>query len=151
MSHHSGALSGMDKGFLIYESPETPMHVAALLKFAPGGLSPDPDTLDLDLFRSFISKRLDDLPRYRQRIEHRPLFEHPIWVDDDHFDLEYHLRHTALPHPGDSASLNRLIARLIEQPLDQKRPLWEIWTIEGLDEGGFAMLFKIHHCMVDGA
>ncbi len=151
MSHHSGALSGMDKGFLIYESPETPMHVAALLKFGPRGLAPDPEALDLDHFRTFISKRLDDLPRYRQRIEHRPLSEHPVWVDDDHFDIEYHLRHTALPHPGDSASLNRLIARLIEQPLDLKRPLWEIWTIEGLEEGGFAMLFKIHHCMVDGA
>ena len=73
-----------------------------------------------------------------------------MWVDDPHFDLAYHLRHTALPAPGDDAELCRLMGRLMSQPLDRDRPLWETWLVEGLADGRWALVFKVHHCMVDG-
>src|ERR1035441_8229727 len=95
--------------------------------------------------------KLHLIPRYRQRFRSVP-FElgRPVWVDDPHFDLGYHLRHTALPAPGDDAAFDRLMGRLMSQPLDRERPLWEGWLVEGLEGGQWALVFKIHHCMVDG-
>ena len=74
----------------------------------------------------------------------------PVWVDDPHFDLGYHLRHTALPVPGDDGAFCRLMGRLMSVPLDRERPLWEAWLVEGLEGGRWALVFKVHHCMVDG-
>src|SRR6185503_2223724 len=74
----------------------------------------------------------------------------PIWIDDDRFRLAYHVRHTALPRPGDDRVLKRLAGRIMSQPLDRKRPLWEMWIVEGLDDDRFAVISKTHHCMVDG-
>ena len=151
MNHRSTALSGLDKGFLLFETPETPMHVAALLRFSVEQLQTEEGGLDIQRIRDLVETRLDDMPRYRQHIIHRPLSAEPAWMDSEGFDLTYHVRHTALPQPGDRTALNELAGRLIEQPLDRKRPLWELWVIEGLAEDEFALLFKIHHCMVDGA
>jgi len=79
-----------------------------------------------------------------------PLTNDPVWVDDDGFELDYHVRHSHLPRPGSDAQLKTFASRVLERPLDRKRPLWEMWFIEGLSGGRFAMLCKVHHCMVDG-
>src|SRR4029079_10370349 len=86
-----------------------------------------------------------------QRLQHSWFLSAPIWVDYDHFNIHYHVRHTALPKPGDARQLKRLAARIMAQHLDRTKPLWEIWIVEGLDDGKkVAMISKIHHCMVDG-
>ena len=87
----------------------------------------------------------------RQRIKRIPFEDHPVWIDDPHFNLEYHLRHTSLPRPGGMDQLDRMSARIEAQRLDRSRPLWECWVLEGLEDDRFALLLKIHHCMVDPA
>jgi hypothetical protein len=79
-----------------------------------------------------------------------PLIGHPVWVDDARFNLDYHLRHTALPEPGDERQLKRLFGRLMSQKLDLHKPLWEMWFVEGLEGNRFALITKVHHCMIDG-
>jgi diacylglycerol O-acyltransferase len=91
------------------------------------------------------------VPRYRKVVKFVPLqLGRPVWVDDPHFRLEYHVRHTALPPPGDEENLRRLVGRLMSQQLDRNRPLWELWMVEGLENGKWAIISKVHHCMVDG-
>src|SRR5690606_33634373 len=90
------------------------------------------------------------VPRYRQRLAHTPIERHPIWIDDPHFNLHYHVRHTRLPHPGDERQLKRLAGRILSQHLDRAKPLWEVWVVEGLAGDRFALVSKTHHCMVDG-
>ena len=95
--------------------------------------------------------KLDPVPRYRQKVRFVPLgLGRPVWVEDPHFNLAYHLRHTALPAPGTEEPLRRTAARIFAQHLDRNKPLWEIWMIEGLSENRWALLSKVHHCMVDG-
>ena len=90
------------------------------------------------------------MPRYRQRVREAPAsIGRPLWIDDVEFDLEYHVRHTALP-PGERYGLEDLVGRVMSHPLDRRRPLWEMWLIEGLDDGRWALLSKVHHCVVDG-
>src|SRR4029078_9904841 len=90
-------------------------------------------------------------PRARQFVKFVPFqLGRPVWVDDPHFNLEYHVRHTALPSPGGEAELRRLVGRVMGQQLARAKPLWEIWVVEGLEDGGWALLSKTHHCMVDG-
>ena len=92
------------------------------------------------------------IPRYRQKLAWTPLEGWPVWVDDRHFDIGYHLRHLSLARPGTLAQLRELASRILARPLDRSRPLWEIWVIEGLEGGDqFALLNKVHHCMIDGA
>jgi WS/DGAT/MGAT family acyltransferase len=91
------------------------------------------------------------VPRFRQKLATVPLgLGRPVWVDDTHFNLEYHVRHTALPPPGDERQLKRLAARIMSQQLDRSKPLWEIWIAEGLADDRFALISKTHHCLVDG-
>ena len=91
------------------------------------------------------------MPRYRQRLAFVPFDQgRPVWVDDPHFNVRYHVRHTALPRPGGDAELKRLAGRVFSQALDRSRPLWELWLVEGLAEGRFAVLSKTHHALVDG-
>ncbi|HZR81465.1 MAG TPA: wax ester/triacylglycerol synthase family O-acyltransferase [Candidatus Binatia bacterium] len=143
-------LSGLDHSFLHFETQNSYMHVASTCLFR-GGSSLDGDGgIDIARARAHIASRLHLIPRYRQRLGYVPVTNDPIWVDDDRFDLEYHVRHSHLPHPGSDAQLKTLCARILERPLDRRRPLWEIWLIEGLEGGRFAMLSKVHHCMVDG-
>ena len=105
----------------------------------------------LDELLAHIASRLDLVPRYRQRLAHTPLDRgRPLWVDDPHFSVEEHVRHTALPAPGGRGELLELVARVFSTQLDRSRPLWELWFVEGLAEGGFALIFKSHHALIDG-
>ena len=143
-------LSGLDHAFLHFETPATYMHVALTAIFDGGSLSLPDGGIDIERIRAHVASRLHLLPRYRQRLHHVPLTGDPVWVDDDAFDLELHVRHSHLPRPGTDAQLKGLIARLLERPLDRRRPLWEMYFVEGLPGNRFAMLCKVHHCMVDG-
>jgi WS/DGAT/MGAT family acyltransferase len=94
---------------------------------------------------------LDLVPRYRQRLAPVPLGQgRPVWIDDPHFSVRYHLRHTGLPAPGDDAALKQLAGRLFSQPLDRNKPLWELWLVDGLSDDRFALIGKAHHALVDG-
>src|SRR5258705_7787247 len=120
------------------------MHVASVLVF-DGQAPPYPDLLD------HVERRLHFVPRYRQKLAFVPYGQgRPKWIDDPHFNLRYHVRHTALPRPGTDAELKRLAGRLFAQPLDRSKPLWELWLVEGLSGGRFALLSKTHHALVDG-
>jgi len=141
---HYERLSFLDSTYLALEGPSTPMHVGATLVFEPGG------GVDVDALRDLIADRLRHVPRYRQRLEWIPIERHPVWVDDAHFDLGFHVRHVALPHPGGPSQLRSLAGRVFSQQLDRSRPLWECWVVEGLEDGGFALITKVHHCMIDG-
>lgn len=143
-------LSGLDGSFLAFETPTTYMHVAVTAVFEVGPIATPNGGVDIKRIRAHIGSRLRLIPRYRQRVRHIPLVNDAVWVDDDEFDLSYHVRHTSLPRPGGERQLQRLCAEILERPLDRRRPLWEVWIVEGLIDGRFAMLAKVHHCMVDG-
>ena len=143
-------LTFLDNSFLIMEGPNQPMHIAGTAMFTGGNLIQPEGGLDIDRIRAYVASRLHLIPRYRQRLASLPLQGRPIWVDDTHFNIHYHVRHTALPRPGDERQLKRLAARIMSQHLDRSKPLWEIWFVEGLADDRFAMISKIHHCMVDG-
>ena len=137
-------LSSLDAGFLHVETDTQQMHVGSLLVFE--GPVPDYDEL-----RDHLESCFDSVPRYRQRIQRMPLdLARPIWVDDPHFSLAYHLRHTAVPAPGGDAQVRRLVGRIMSQRLDLDRPLWETWLVEGLPESRWALITKTHHAMIDG-
>jgi diacylglycerol O-acyltransferase / wax synthase len=137
-------LSVLDEMFLHLEGPDTHMHVGGVAVF--DGPPPDYEEV-LDAFRT----RLHMVPRFRQKLALVPFGAgRPVWVDDTHFNLEYHIRHTALPSPGDAAKLKRLTARIMSQQLDRSKPLWEIWFAEGLSNDRFAIISKAHHCIIDG-
>ena len=114
-------LSDLDALFLYMETPETPMHVASVTIFRPAAASDDL----FQRFRAHTAARLDLVPSYRRRLEWTPLgIDHPVWVDDDAVDLDYHIRHAALPKPGGMAELRTLVAQMHAVPLDRTRPLW---------------------------
>jgi len=133
------------------ETPTSPMHIAGIATFEAGPLKTSDGGIDIDTIRDYVASRLHLIPRYRQRIAYIPLENRPVWVDDEHFNIHYHLRHIALPKPGDAKQIKRLAARVMAQHLDRQKPLWEIWILEGLaDPAHFVMITKVHHCMVDG-
>ncbi len=137
-------MSAMDSSFLHVENDVTPMHIGAVSLFE----GPAPPFEDL---RKMVAGKLDLVPRYRQKVRFVPLGAGtPAWVDDPHFSLDYHLRHTAIPKPGSEEQLRKMAARVFSQHLDRNKPLWELWSIEGLSDGRWALLSKVHHCMVDG-
>jgi WS/DGAT/MGAT family acyltransferase len=140
-------LSALDAAFLYTETPETPMHVAGLAMFAKPA-----DGLDVfAAFRSHTAERLSALPSYMRRPVSTPLgLDHPTWVGVNAIELDHHVRHLALPRPGNMAQLRELVARLHAAPLDRSRPLWEYYLIEGLESGGFAVYAKLHHSSMDG-
>jgi WS/DGAT/MGAT family acyltransferase len=143
-------LGQLDRSFLLLETDCAHMHVAALQIFEPGSLVRSDGSLDADHLCSYIHSRLHLIPRYRQRIVSTPLEGHPVWIDDASFNIRYHVRHSALPRPGNEQQLKSLVGRLVSQQLDRSKPLWEMWVIEGLADGRFAILSKTHHCMIDG-
>ena len=143
-------LSAQDRSFLDLEGPSTHMHVAGAFLFEKGPLATPQGGVDIDKVRESVEARLHRIPRYRQRLAWIPVEDHPVWIDDDRFNIHYHVRHTALPAPGDDRQLKRLCARVMSQPLDRGRPLWEMWVVEGLEHDRFALVCKTHHCMVDG-
>jgi diacylglycerol O-acyltransferase len=137
-------MSPMDSSFLHIENGTTPMHIGAVSIFA----GPPPPFADL---RAMVEGKLALVPRYRQKVRFVPLAAGPpIWVDDPHFSLDYHLRHTAIPAPGDEPQLRQMASRVFSQALDRDKPLWELWMVEGMRDGRWALLSKVHHCMVDG-
>lgn len=149
MTVHYERLSNLDASFLALESRSTHMHVGAIAVFGPGPHSSE-EGVDIDTIRELVASRLHRIPRYRQRLATVPLEGHPVWVDDEHFHIEYHVRHVAIPHPGTEEQLKALAGRLMSQQLDRTRPLWELNVVEGLAGGGFALIGKVHHCMIDG-
>lgn len=137
-------LTGLDSSFLHLERGATHMHVAACAIFE--GEPPAHEEL-IDAIQS----RLHLVPRYRQRLAVVPFGQgRPVWVDDPHFNVAYHVRHSALPAPGAEQQLMRMTGRVFSQALDRSRPLWELWLVEGLTGGRFALLSKTHHALVDG-
>jgi WS/DGAT/MGAT family acyltransferase len=137
-------MSPMDASFLHIEGPNNPMHIGGVSIFE----GPAPSFVRL---QEMVAGKLDRVPRYRQKVRFVPLgLGRPVWVDDPYFNLAYHLRHSALPDPGDEHVLRRTAARIFAQHLDRTKPLWEIWMIERLSESRWALLSKVHHCMVDG-
>ena len=137
-------LTGLDSSFLHLERDFAHMHVAGVSVF-------EGDAPAYDELIEAIESRLHLVPRYRQRLAFVPLHQgRPVWVDDPHFKVRYHVRHTGLPRPGGDAELKRLAGRVFSQALDRSRPLWELWLVEGLAGGRFALLSKTHHALVDG-
>ena len=137
-------MSPMDASFLHIENEVTHMHIGSVGIFE--GPPPGPDDIP-----EAIAAHLPLVPRYRQRVRFVPLaLGRPLWVDDPHFKLDYHVRRTALPAPGSEKQLRRTAARIFAQHLDRTKPLWEIWLVEGLSRSRWALLSKVHHCMVDG-
>jgi diacylglycerol O-acyltransferase / wax synthase len=137
-------LTALDSLFLDIEDRSAHMHVGAVAVFE----GPPPPYRDL---LALIEARLHQVPRYRQRVMQVPLKQgRPVWVDETQFDLEYHVRRTALPAPGGDGELKKLVGRLFSQALDREKPLWELWLVEGLGDARFAVVSKTHHCMLDG-
>jgi WS/DGAT/MGAT family acyltransferase len=143
-ARHLDRLTAIDASFLHQEGPVSHMHIGALC------VAEGPAPLYDDLLDS-VRRRLHMVPRYRQRLVFPPANSaRPLWTDDTDFNLEYHVRHTALPSPGSHEQLMNLVARVFSQQLDRSKPLWEMWLIEGLDDGSFGLLTKAHHAMIDG-
>ncbi len=137
-------LTGLDTSFLHMERAGAHMHVASVSVFE----GPAPSHKD---FRDHIGSRLHLVPRFRQKLRFVPFDQgRPVWVDDPHLNLDYHVRQTALPAPGSDEQLRNLAARIFSQQLDRSKPLWELWLVEGLHDGRFAIVGKSHHALVDG-
>ncbi len=137
-------LTTLDASFLYLEKPDNPMHVAGVLVLEPpaGGL---------DAIAALIEARLPLVPRYRQRVLEVPgHLANPVWADDPDFDIEYHVRRSAVPRPGTQVQLLDLVSRVVARPLDRGRPLWEVYLVEGLAEGRVAVITKTHPALVDG-
>jgi WS/DGAT/MGAT family acyltransferase len=142
-------LTALDASFLHLESPTNHMHIGGIAIFGPSPLG-----TGAKLYKGLvkaIEPRLDLVPRYRQKVALVPLsLDVPVWVDDANFDIENHVLRAALPKPGGDRELQNLAARVFSRPLDRRRPLWEIYIVEGLPEGKWALLTKTHHALVDG-
>ena len=137
-------MSALDASFFFAESENTPMHVGSVTVFE--GPAPSYG----DVVRLLLSK-MPLVPRYRQRVRPVPMqLGRPLWADDPHFQILYHVRHTAVPSPGSDEQLRNLAGRVLGQRLDMAKPLWELWLVEGLADGRWALISKVHHCMVDG-
>jgi WS/DGAT/MGAT family acyltransferase len=140
----SDRLSGLDDSFLRLEREGAHMHVASTLLF-------EGPTPDYEEFRDHVESRLDLVPRFRQKLRFIPYgLGRPVWEDDPHLNLEYHVRQTALPPPGSEEQLRTLAARIFSQRLDRSKPLWEMWLVDGVEDDRFAIVAKSHHCLVDG-
>jgi diacylglycerol O-acyltransferase / wax synthase len=141
---HGDRLSGLDTSFLHLETGPAHMHVASTTLF-------EGPTPEYEEFRDHIASRLHLVPRFRQKLRFVPFGQgRPVWVDDPQLNLDYHVRHTALPPPGSEEQLRTLAARIFSQRLDRSKPVWEMWLVDGVDGGRFAIVAKTHHALVDG-
>jgi diacylglycerol O-acyltransferase / wax synthase len=137
-------MSALDASFLYIENELNHMHVGVIAIFD----GPVPQGEEIE---DTIASKLDRVPRYRQKVRFVPLdLGRPVWSDEHHFDIRYHVRHTAIPRPGSDDQLRTLVGRVMSQPLDRSKPLWEIWVVDALEGDRWAMISKTHHCMVDG-
>ena len=142
----SDRLTALDASFLYMEGSTTPMHVGSVMVFQPRER-----VFDYVSLVSLISKRISVVPRYRQWVREVPgRLANPVWVDDEDFDVTYHVRRSALPRPGSDEQLEEFVARIQSRRLDRRRPLWEVYLIEGLAGGRFAIVTKAHQALVDG-
>ncbi|MGV0046741.1 WS/DGAT/MGAT family O-acyltransferase [Mycobacterium colombiense] len=147
-------LSGLDASFLYLETSSQPLHVCSIIELdtstVPGGYS-------FDRLREALALRITAIPAFREKLANSPLnLDHPVWVDDDKFDIDRHLHRIALPAPGGRAEISEVCGHIDERPLDRGRPLWEMWVIEGVAgtdchrDGRLAVMTKVHHAGVDG-
>jgi diacylglycerol O-acyltransferase / wax synthase len=137
-------MSPLDASFLHIEDAVSHMHIGSVAVF-------DGPAPHYEQFEAMVAGKLPAVPRYRQKVRFVPLqLGRPLWVDDPHFNLGYHLRHTALASPGGDLQLRNLVGRVMSQQLDRHKPLWEMWMVDGLENGHWAIVSKVHHCMVDG-
>ena len=148
-------LNGMDAAFLALETDTMHMHVAAVMVFDPSstaGEGGDAPTRYFDRLRAVIDERIHLVPPLRRRVVRVPFgLHHPVWVEDPHFELDFHLRRASLPAPGGPVELSQFVADLAGRPLDQNSPLWEMHVVEGLESGHVAVVPKVHHALFDGA
>ena len=141
-------LSGLDASFLYLETPEQLLHVCGLIVLDPSTM---PDGYSFGAMRDEIDRRVHDVAAFTRKLRKVPLkLDHPIWVKDQHFDIDRHVHRLALPQPGGYDELVELAGHLAGQPLDRSRPLWEMWVIEGYDDDLVAVFSKMHHATVDG-
>ena len=141
-------LSGLDASFLYFETPSMHMHVAMTAIFDPSSM---PGGYDFGKIKEFIASRLHLVPPFRRRVVSVPFrLNHPVWVEDPDFDLDYHIRRIGAPAPGGHRELAELAAQIASTPLDRSRPLWELYVVEGLADGNIGVVTKMHHCAVDG-
>jgi diacylglycerol O-acyltransferase len=147
-------LSGLDASFLYLETPSQPMHVCSIIDLdtstMPGGYT-------FDRLRDALSLRLKAMPQFREKLANSPLnLDHPVWVDDENFDVDRHLHRIGLPPPGGRGEMSEICGHIASLPLDRRRPLWEMWVIEGVADtdchrdGRVAVMTKVHHSGVDG-
>ena len=140
-------LSAQDAQFLWLEDATTPAHLGSVAVFSP----PPDESFDYEALVHLIEQRIPLVPRYRQVVRSVPGgLANPVWVDDADFDVTFHVRRSALPRPGTEAQLRDLAGRVLSRRLDRSRPLWELYFVEGLDDGRFAMISKTHQALVDG-
>ena len=141
-------LSGMDASFLHLETPETPMHVGSLMLLElPEGYQGD----FYETLKALVSRRMHLAPALTRKLVQMPFeLAEPVWIEDDDIDLDYHVRTVTLRRPGTMAQLDQLVARLHASLLDRSRPLWEMYVIDGLEDGQVAFYSKAHHSGVDG-
>jgi diacylglycerol O-acyltransferase len=147
---HYERLSALDASFLELEDANAHMHDGSVALFELGPLACDDGGLDFERILRATEAVLRRSVRLRQRLAAVPVLGHPVWVDDERFNLLYHVRHASLPAPGDVRSLKRLAGRVMSQQLDRGKPLWELWFVEGVEGGRFAVITKLHHCLADG-
>lgn len=150
----SDRLSSLDASLLYLEEPTTMMHVGSVMVFEePTGSRRGEGTgFGYEDLVTLISRRIAHLPRYRQKVREVPgRLANPVWVDDETFDISYHVRQSALPRPGTDEQLEEFVARIQQRQLDRRRPLWEVYLVEGLEHHRFALVTKTHHALVDGA
>ncbi|MCX5042548.1 wax ester/triacylglycerol synthase family O-acyltransferase [Aldersonia sp. NBC_00410] len=141
-------LSGLDASFLYLETSTQLLHICGLIELDPSTM---PDGYTFEKLQSELAARIPRLPKFRRKVKDS-LFNvgHPVWVDDDDFDIERHCHRIAVPEPGDATELARLCSHIAGQQLDRNKPLWDMWVIEGLADGRIAVLIKMHHASVDG-
>src|SRR6185312_5298405 len=151
-------LTGLDASFLYLETSSQPMHVCSIVELdtstMPGGYT-------FDRLRDALSLRMKAMPEFREKLANNPLnLDHPVWVDDENFDIDRHLHRIGLPAPGGRAEISEICGHIASLPLDRRRPLWEMWVIEGVAGtdcyhggrigGRLGVMIKVHHAAVDG-
>src|SRR5271167_374240 len=141
-------LTGLDASFLYMETPTLHMHVSFTAVFDPSTV---PGGYSFRRMRAHINERIPLLPVFQRRLVEVPFrLGHPIWVDDPEFDIDNHLRRAAIPSPGGMRELAEFTAEVASRQLHRDRPLWEMWVVEGLERGKFAIVAKMHHSTIDG-
>ncbi len=150
MTSYHERLSAQDAVFLEMENATTPLHVGATAIFDVTPIRRPDGSLPVDSIRAVISSRLGMLPRYRMRILRTPISGHPVWIDDDCFDVRHHVQLVQLPPHGDARVLDEVVAEFLSHKLDRGRPLWEILIVDGLEGGRVAAVLKAHHALIDG-